>query len=118
MMRIGVDLGGTKIEAIALDEAGRERARRRIASPSHDYAQVIAEVRGLVDALEDELGVRASVGAGERIGTRGDGTAVVAPFDGVVVFPNADAQVGQEWFYLARDSTRWAGAAKGERARR
>ena len=59
-----------------------------------------------------------SVGAGERIGTRGDGTAVVAPFDGVVVFPNADAQVGQEWFYLARDSTRWAGAAKGERARR
>ena len=53
------------------------------------------------------------VGAGERIGTRGDGTAVVAPFAGVVVFPNADAQVGQEWFYLARDSTRWAGAATG-----
>ena len=59
-----------------------------------------------------------SVGAGERIGTRGDGTAVVAPFDGVVVFPNADAQVGQEWFYLARDSTRWAGAATGAGSRR
>ena len=52
------------------------------------------------------------VGAGERIGTRADGTPVVAPFDGVVVFPNADAQVGQEWFYLARESARWAGAAK------
>jgi len=52
------------------------------------------------------------VGAGERIGTRADGTPVVAPFDGVVVFPNADAQVGQEWFYLARESTRWGGAAK------
>ena len=49
---------------------------------------------------------------------RGDGTAVVAPFDGVVVFPNADAQVGQEWFYLARDSTRWAGAATGAASRR
>jgi hypothetical protein len=58
------------------------------------------------------------VAAGERIGTRGDGTAIVAPFDGVVVFPNADAQVGQEWFYLARDSTRWDGAAKGAGSRR
>src|SRR6185295_8397503 len=53
------------------------------------------------------------VGAGERIGTRADGTPVVAPFAGVVVFPNADAQVGTEWFYLARDSTRCGGAAKG-----
>jgi predicted deacylase len=52
-----------------------------------------------------------AVGAGERIGTRGDGTPVVAPFDGVVVFPNADAQVGQEWFYLARPSDRCADAA-------
>ena len=64
MMRIGVDLGGTKIEAIALDEAGRERARRRIASPSHDYAQTIDAVRGLVDALEVELGARGRVGIG------------------------------------------------------
>jgi predicted deacylase len=46
------------------------------------------------------------VARGERIGTRADGTPVVAPFDGVVVFPNADAQVGQEWFYLARESDR------------
>jgi predicted deacylase len=55
------------------------------------------------------------VGAGERIGTRGDGTPVVAPFDGVVVFPNADAQVGQEWFYLARESTRWGGTTTTRR---
>ncbi|HEV7578512.1 MAG TPA: succinylglutamate desuccinylase/aspartoacylase family protein [Caldimonas sp.] len=47
-----------------------------------------------------------SVGAGERIGTRRDGSAVVAPFDGVVVFPNAAAGAGQEWFYLARPSAR------------
>lgn len=46
------------------------------------------------------------VAAGERIGTRHDGVAVVAPFDGVIVFPNADASPGSEWFYLARDSAR------------
>jgi len=58
-----------------------------------------------------------AVGAGERIGTRGDGTPVLAPFDGVVVFPNSDAQVGQEWFYLARPSDRCADpAASGRRA--
>jgi fructokinase len=64
MIRIGVDLGGTKIEAIALDEAGRELARRRIASPSNDYAQVVDAVRGLVEAVEGELGARGRVGVG------------------------------------------------------
>ena len=65
MMRIGVDLGGSKIEAIALAADGRELARRRIASPSHDYAQTIDAVRGLVEGLESELGVgRARVGVG------------------------------------------------------
>jgi predicted NBD/HSP70 family sugar kinase len=65
MMRIGVDLGGTKIEAIALDPAGRALARRRIATPAHDYAQTIDAVRGLVESLEAELGgTRARVGVG------------------------------------------------------
>jgi len=58
------------------------------------------------------------VDAGERIGTRGDGTPVVAPFEGVVVFPNADAQVGQEWFYLARPSDRCGEAANAAAAQR
>lgn len=47
------------------------------------------------------------VRAGERIGTRADGAPVLAPFDAVIVFPNPDAQAGQEWFYLARESARW-----------
>jgi predicted deacylase len=46
------------------------------------------------------------VRAGERIGTRGDGTPVTAPFDALIVFPNDDAPAGQEWFYLAVDSSR------------
>ncbi|HSC63845.1 MAG TPA: succinylglutamate desuccinylase/aspartoacylase family protein [Caldimonas sp.] len=58
-----------------------------------------------------------AVTAGERIGTRGDGEPVVAPFDGVVVFPNADAQVGQEWFYLARQSERCGGGRQRDSAR-
>jgi len=65
MTRIGVDLGGSKIEAIALAADGRELARRRIAAPSHDYARTIDAVRGLVEGLEADLGVgRARVGVG------------------------------------------------------
>ncbi|MEC5397341.1 succinylglutamate desuccinylase/aspartoacylase domain-containing protein [Uliginosibacterium sp. H1] len=48
------------------------------------------------------------VAAGERIGTRHDGTPVVAEEAGYVVFPNPGALAGQEWFYLARVSGRFA----------
>jgi len=44
--------------------------------------------------------------AGQRIGTRHDGTVLVAPFSGYIVFPNPAAEPGQEWFYLARTSAR------------
>jgi predicted NBD/HSP70 family sugar kinase len=47
--RIGIDLGGTKIEAIALDPAGREAFRKRVPSPRGDYAATIRTVKGLVD---------------------------------------------------------------------
>lgn len=47
-----------------------------------------------------------AVAAGERIGTRADGTPVVAPFAGMIVFPNSAAETGQEWFYLAKESER------------
>ena len=56
--RIGIDLGGTKIEALALDEAGREVFRRRIASPRGDYAATLAAIAGLVrEAGEGTVGV-------------------------------------------------------------
>jgi fructokinase len=63
-MRIGVDVGGTKIEAIALDEAGSERARRRIATPRDDYAATLEAIALLVESLERELGASARVGVG------------------------------------------------------
>jgi len=61
--RIGVDLGGTKIEAVALDPAGRIQARRRVATPAA-YEAAVAAAAELVRALEKETGVRARVGFG------------------------------------------------------
>jgi predicted deacylase len=46
--------------------------------------------------------------AGERVGTRHDGTPVLAPEAGWIVFPNRSAQPRQEWFYLARATERFA----------
>ena len=63
-MRIGIDLGGTKIEGIAIAEDGRERTRRRMASPRGDYANTLAAVSGLVRAIEEETGSRGTVGIG------------------------------------------------------
>ncbi len=51
-MRIGVDLGGTKIEALALGQGGRELSRRRIAAPRGSYDQTIRAVVGLVNDIE------------------------------------------------------------------
>jgi fructokinase len=62
-MRIGIDLGGSKIEAIAIDGAN-ELLRRRVAAPRGDYAGTIAAVRDLVAAIERELGVTGTVGVG------------------------------------------------------
>lgn len=63
-MRIGVDLGGTKIEAIALDEAGEELVRHRTPTPRSDYDGIIGAIVDLVVQLESELGATATVGVG------------------------------------------------------
>ena len=63
-LRIGVDLGGTKIEILALNETGGEVLRRRIATPQGDYAATITAVARLVTAVEHELGQRGSLGIG------------------------------------------------------
>jgi fructokinase len=53
MLRIGIDLGGTKIEALALDAAGREVFRKRVPSPRGDYAATLAAVAALVREAGD-----------------------------------------------------------------
>ena len=63
-MRIGIDLGGTKIEALAIDKGGKELLRYRVPTPREDYAGTIAAMAGLVKRIEDETGQVATVGAG------------------------------------------------------
>jgi fructokinase len=63
-LRLGVDLGGTKIEAIALDEAGHEVARARVATPQGDYAATVTTVADLVRHLESSLEGDGTVGVG------------------------------------------------------
>ena len=63
-MRIGIDLGGTKIEALAIDDQGIELARYRIDTPRDDYDATIKAMVGLVRRLEEQTGMTGTVGAG------------------------------------------------------
>lgn len=63
MIQIGIDFGGTKIEAAALDASGHFLKRIRIANPGA-YDAAVADVCGLVASVEDELGALGSVGIG------------------------------------------------------
>ena len=61
-LRLGIDLGGTKIECIALDECGRALLRSRDQTPQGDYARTIEVIGRLVTDAEERLGARGSVG--------------------------------------------------------
>jgi fructokinase len=63
-MRIGIDLGGTKIEGAVMAPDGSIAAKRRIATPRDDYDATIAAVVSLVRGLEEEAGQRCTVGVG------------------------------------------------------
>ena len=61
-MRIGVDLGGTKIEIIALDDNGATVLRRRVPTPVGDYAGTVRTIAELVSAAQSQIGASAAVG--------------------------------------------------------
>jgi len=61
--RIGIDLGGTKIEIIALDPVGQEAMRHRVPTPK-GYAETLSCIAGLVQMAESHIGACASVGLG------------------------------------------------------
>src|SRR3982750_3086829 len=88
MIRFGIDLGGTKIEIVALDRDGSELIRRRVGTPEGDYEATIAALAGLVHDAEAELGVRGSVG----IGTPGS----ISPATGLLRGSNSVALNGRE----------------------
>lgn len=62
--RFGIDLGGTKIELIALDKRGSELWRRRELTPQGDYQGTLKAMKDLVDRAEAELGSQGTVGIG------------------------------------------------------
>ncbi|EGM1637311.1 fructokinase [Salmonella enterica] len=86
-MRIGIDLGGTKTEVIALDDAGEQRFRHRLPTPREDYQQTIETIATLVDMAEPATGQTGSVG----IGIPGS----LSPYTGVVKNANSTWLNGQ-----------------------
>jgi fructokinase len=86
-MRIGVDLGGTKIEAIALDETGAELYRHRVPTPVADYTGTLNAIAGLVFEIERQLNQTGPVG----IGTPGS----LSPQTGLIRNSNSTVLNGQ-----------------------
>ncbi len=86
-LRLGIDLGGTKIAIIALDDAGRKVERRRMETPQGDYRGTIEAIVSLVDDVEKRLGRTGTVG----IGTPG----VTSPSTGVLKNSNSVCLIGR-----------------------
>src|SRR5437660_6837286 len=64
VMRLGVDLGGTKTEVVALGDGGAELLRERIPTDTSSYDAILATVAGLVTRAEAKLGRPGTVGVG------------------------------------------------------
>ena len=64
MLRIGIDLGGSKIELVALEASGQVLLRRRRPTPKGDYQATLRAIGDMVAAAESDLGRKASVGIG------------------------------------------------------
>ncbi len=86
-MRIGVDLGGTKIEAVVLGDEGEIVTRRRRPTPRESYADLLRAIVELVEDLESEVGERASVG----VATPG----AISPHTGLVKNANSTRLIGE-----------------------
>jgi fructokinase len=86
-MRIGIDLGGTKTEIIALGGQGEELARRRVPTPKDDYREVVHAIRDLVLGVESELGTQGTVGVAIP--------GTISPQTGLVKNANATRLIGQ-----------------------
>ncbi|QQK73118.1 fructokinase [Pectobacterium versatile] len=87
-MRIGIDLGGTKTEVIALDDEGQERFRQRMPTPRNDYPETLRTIATLVDMAEKATDSRGSVGVGIP--------GTLSPFTGKVKNANSTWLNGQE----------------------
>jgi fructokinase len=88
-VRIGIDLGGTKIEAAAIDASGEIVFRRRIATPTDNYVAVVTAIRDLVATVEASLG---------RVGTVGIAMpGAISPATGLVKNANSTCLNGRSF---------------------
>lgn len=85
-MRIGIDLGGTKIEGIALDDRGRSLQRHRVPTPTGSYADTLSAIVGMVEWLERLTGERGRVG----VATPG----ALSPATGLIKNANSTSLIG------------------------
>ena len=86
-MRIGIDLGGTKIELVALASDDSELYKKRIETPQSSYAETIDAIGSLVLRCERELGMSGSVGVGHP--------GVISPVTGLVKNTNSVCLIGK-----------------------
>ena len=63
-VRIGIDLGGTKLEVIALDTSGAALARHRFDSPRHDYDRTLGAIEHAIAVVESQVGAPGTIGIG------------------------------------------------------
>jgi fructokinase len=85
-MRLGIDLGGTKIEIIALDDAGNESHRHRVPTPHDNYDDTIRAIRDLVIGTESKLGQKGSLGVAIP--------GAISPVTGLVKNANSTRLIG------------------------
>jgi fructokinase len=86
-IRIGIDLGGTKIEVIALDNQGQTLARERIPTPQGDYAATVQTIADLIYGIEQRLGTQGSVGIAMP--------GALSPATGLIKNANSVCLIGQ-----------------------
>jgi fructokinase len=86
-IRIGIDLGGTKIEGLALGAHGQELCRRRVPTPRDGYLEIVSALVALIESIEQSCGEQGTVG----IGIPG----IVSPATGLIKNANTTLLNGQ-----------------------
>ncbi len=86
-MRIGIDLGGTKIEGIVLDSGGTEKARMRVSTPDTSYEEGVEAIVDVVRELEKRVGGQCSVGVAHP--------GAVSPATGLIKNANSTRLIGR-----------------------
>src|SRR6267142_1170960 len=118
MIRIGVDIGGTKMEIAAIDESGEELLRRRVAAPGGGYDEAMAAIAEFILEAERTLAARCSVGVctpgALSIGSGTLKNAYASVLNAMQVKPDLERLLGRE-VRFANDANCFALSEAGDR---